>query len=114
MLPYIFSLHLICLLPSCSFGSFLILGRKISAAFETPDKTTSFINRRAEPLSTPTAPSSAPKQPRRNQRQQQTTAVTAPVAAPVVSHPMVVDGTQGFVPQLYSDMLLIRAGHAKR
>src|SRR5437764_10433747 len=111
MLPYIFSLHLICLLPSCSFGSFLIPGRKISAAFETPDKTTSFINRRAEPLSTPTAPSSAPKQPRRNQRQQQTIAVTAPVAAPVaapvVSHPMVVDGTQGFVPQLYSDMLLI-------
>jgi len=89
-----------------------MIGRKISVAFETPDTSTSFLNRRAEPA----AP---PRQPKRNQRQQQWNNGTTTAAAPVASasaapHPMVIDGTQGFVPKLYSDVMLIRSGQKKR
>ena len=94
----------------------LMIGRKISVAFETPDRSTSFLNRRAEPAAHPPQP---PKQPKRNQRQQQwnngTTTTATPVAsAPAAPHPMVIDGTQGFVPKLYSDVMLIRSGQKKR
>ena len=105
-------------LGSLNFGNRLVfveklmIGRKISVSFETPDTSTSFLNRRAEPA--PQAP-----KPKRNQRQQQwnngTTTTAAPVAsAPATPHPMVIDGTQGFVPKLYSDVMLIRSGQKKR
>ena len=86
----------------------LMIGRKISVAFETPDTSTSFLNRRAE---------QPPRQPKRNQRQWNngTTTTAAPVAsAPAAPPPMVIDGTQGFVPKLYSDVMLIRSGQKKR
>ena len=91
-------------------------GRKISVTFDYPEKqdeSTSFLNRRtAVGQSVPSGPSNSNNRgQRRNQRGEQQNTAPAPTNTP---YPGVIDGTQGFVPQLYSDVMLIRSGQTKR
>jgi hypothetical protein len=92
-------------------------GRIISVEYDYPEKqdqSTSFLNRRtAAGQSVPSGPSNSNNRgQRRNQRGEQQNNAPAPATTPV--YPGVIDGTQGFVPQLYSDVMLIRSGQTKR